>query len=103
VAVATGDMVQIDLGQEDGLTPGDFLTAFDSVVSNHKGLMPAFDYQFGNEIFASSSQRYDQEKNEYPSIPVATLIVVTTEGHTATAKIVYATREVPVGMMVEVN
>jgi nucleoid-associated protein YgaU len=103
VAVAAGDMVQIDLGQEDGLAPGDFLTAFDAVVSNHKGMMPAFDYQFGNEIFASSSQRYDEGTKEYPSLPVATMVVVTTEGHSATAKIVYSVREVPVGMMVEVN
>ena len=103
VAVATGDMVQIDLGQEDGLAPGDFLTAFDSVVSNHKGMMPAFDYRFGNEIFASSAQRYDEGSREYPSMPVATMVVVTTQSHSATAKIVYSVREVPVGMMVEVN
>jgi hypothetical protein len=31
------------------------------------------------------------------------MVVVTTEGHSATAKIVYSVREVPVGMMVEVN
>ncbi len=103
VAVGAGDMVQIDLGQEDGLAPGDFLTAFDSVVSNHKGMMPAFDYQFGNEIFASSAQRYDEGSKEYPSMPVATMVVVTTQSHSATAKIVYSVREVPVGMMVEVN
>jgi hypothetical protein len=103
VAVATGDIVQIDLGQEDGLAPGDFLTAFDSVVSNHKGMMPAFDYQFGNEIFASSAQRYDEGNREYPSMPVATMVVVTTQNHSATVKIVYSVREVPVGMMVEVN
>jgi hypothetical protein len=31
------------------------------------------------------------------------MIVVTTQSHSATVKIVYAVREVPVGMMVEVN
>jgi hypothetical protein len=66
-------------------------------------MMPAFDYQFGNEIFASSAQRYDEGSKEYPSMPVATMVVVTTQSHSATAKIVYSVREVPVGMMVEVN
>jgi hypothetical protein len=102
VAVGTGDLVQIDLGQDDGISPGDFLTGFASVVSNHKGLMPAFEYRFYNEVFASSAQHYEDGR-EYPPLPVATMIVVTTGSHTATVKIVYALREVPVGTLVEVN
>jgi hypothetical protein len=103
VAVATGDMVQVDLGQEDGIAPGDFLTAFDAVHSNRKNHMPDYHYKFGNEVFSSADLHYDSDRDVFPSMPVATLVVVTTESHTATAKIVYSVREVPVGTLIEVN
>jgi hypothetical protein len=103
VAVAAGDLVQIDLGHDDGLASGDFLTAFDAVESNRKGHMPDYHYKFGNEEFSSADLHYDSARTAFPSMPVATLVVVSTESHTATAKIVYSIREVPVGMMVEVN
>lgn len=102
VHVATGDMVSIDLGSEDGVAPGDFLTAFVAVHADRAHTMPDYHYTYSNMIYRRPDLHDDDGRDEYPSVPVAQLIVVTTAAHTATAKIVYAVREIEVGSMVEV-
>lgn len=103
VNVATGDMVQVDLGREDGLTPGDFLTAFAAVHSEHKPGMSDYRYKYGNQIFSRPDLHQDDGRNDYPNLPVAQMVVVTAGAHTATAKIVYSLREIAVGSVVEMN
>jgi len=103
VHVATGDMVQVDLGREDGLTPGDFLTAFVEVRADRKHVMPDYHYTYGNQVYARPDLHDDDGRESYPDLPVAQLIVVRAGAHTATAKIVYSLREIGVGSMVEVD
>ena len=100
---ATGDIVQIDLGKEDGIAPGDFLTAFADVHSDRKHVMPDYDFKYGNEIFARPDLHQDDGRTEYPAVPVAQMVVMITGDHTSTVKIVHAVREVTVGSMVEVD
>jgi hypothetical protein len=103
VHVATGDMVQVDLGREDGLTPGDFLTAFVPVQADRRHVMPDYHYKYGNQVYARPDLHDDDGRDTYPELPVAQMIIVTTGPHTATAKIVYSVREIGVGSMVEVD
>jgi len=103
VHVATGDMVQIDLGREDGLTPGDFLTAFALVRPDRKHVMPDYRYKYGNEVFSRPDLHQDDGRDTYPDLPVAQMVVVTVGAHTATAKIVHSLREIAVGSIVEMN
>jgi hypothetical protein len=103
VHVATGDIVQIDLGSEDGVAPGDFLTAFADVRADRKHWMPPYDFKYGNEIFSLPDLHQDDGREVYPQMPVAQLIVVSAGAHTSTAKIVHSVREVTVGSMVEVD
>lgn len=103
VHAATGDVVQIDLGKEDGISPGDFLTAFADVHSDRKHVMPDYDFKYGNEIFARPDLHQDDDRTDYPAVPVAQMVVMITGDHTATVKIVHAVREVTVGSMVEVD
>jgi LysM domain-containing protein len=99
---ATGDMVQLDLGKEDGVAPGDFLTAFVDVRANRAHSMPDYHYTFNNMVHSRPDLHVDDGRDKYPEVPVGQLIIVTTAAHTSTAKIVYATREIAVGSMVEV-
>ena len=79
VHVATGDMVQVDLGREDGLAPGDFLTAFVPVIPDRKHVMPDYHYKYGNQIYARPDLHDDDGRDAYPDLPVAQMVVVTAE------------------------
>ena len=46
---------------------------------------------------------WDDGHDDFPPLPVAQLIVMTTEPHTATAKVIYSLREMTVGTMVELD
>lgn len=100
---ASGDIVQIDLGSEDGLKPGDFLTAFAAVRHNSKGHMPDYHYRYINEVYSSADQHEDRGRDVYPPLPVGQMVVMTTQPHTATVKIVYSIREVTLGSLVEAD
>ncbi|HZN03204.1 MAG TPA: hypothetical protein VFD06_06410 [Candidatus Polarisedimenticolia bacterium] len=103
VRVATGDIVSIDLGSEDGISPGVYLTAFAAVGKDRLGHMPEYHFKYQNEIFTSADLHWDEGHDEFPSLPIAQIIVMTTEPHTATAKVIYSLREMSVGTMVEVD
>ena len=103
VRVAAGDFLSIDLGSEDGIAPGAYLTAFAAVGKDHLGHMPEYHFKYQNEIFNSADLHWDEGGDEFPPIPIAQLIVMTTEPHTATAKVVYSVREMSVGTLVELD
>jgi hypothetical protein len=103
VRVATGDVVSIDLGSEDGVAPGATLTAFAPVVRDRLGHMPDYHFKYQNEVFTSRDAHWDDDRDVYPSLPVAQMIVMTTAEHTATVKVVYSIREFGVGTPVELN
>lgn len=103
VALAgTGNIVEIDLGFEDGLEPGDFLTIF---LPNgpYEGYMNHdYDFDWGNYNVRSPKLRKSRIK-EYPPRIIGQMMVLTTEKRTATTKIIHAIREVQIGSMVEVH
>ena len=101
--VGTLHMVDIDLGQEDGIAPGDFLTAFEPVGRARRPHQSDYHYKFAGEVFYGTDLHYDNDGKEYPAKPVGQMIVVRTGSHTATAKIIYAVIEMHVGTIVEVD
>ena len=103
VRVASGDVVQIDLGSEDGIQPGATLTAFSPVVRDRLGHMPEYHFQYQNEVFTSPDLHYDDGRDVYPALPIAQMLVMTTAEHTATAKVIYSIRELTVGSPVELD
>jgi hypothetical protein len=103
VRVASGDVVQIDLGSEDGIQPGATLTAFSPVVRDRLGHMPEYHFQYQNEVFTSPDLHWDEGRDVYPALPIAQMMVMTTAEHTATAKVIYAIRELTVGSPVELD
>ena len=54
-------------------------------------------------VFTSRDEHWDDNRDAYPSLPVATMVVMTTGEHTATAKVIYSIREFTVGTPVEVD
>jgi hypothetical protein len=103
VRAAAGDVVQIDLGSEDGVVPGATLTVFAPVVRDRLGHMPDYHFKYQNEIFTSADLHYDDGRDEFPALPVAQMMIMTTAEHTATAKVIYSVRELTVGSPVEVD
>ena len=96
IRVASGYLVDIDLGFDDGLKPGDYLTIFLPNQPYDKYRKINYDYEWNNRRFQTPPLRKD-EKNEYPAKVIGQLVVLTTERHTSTAKIITAVREIAVG------
>lgn len=94
--VGTGHLVDIDLGFDDGLKPGDFLTVYlpSEPYAYYRKL--EYDYQWGNRRFQTPPQRRDDRHLPPPKI-IGQLVVLTTEKHTSTTKIIDAVREIGVG------
>ncbi len=98
--VGTGHVVEIDLGYDDGLAPGDFLTVFVPYVPFDKYRAVHYEYTWENENYASPELRRDG-KNTYPAKIIGQMVVLSTEKYTASAKITYAVREIEIGAQVE--
>ena len=100
--VGTGHIVDVDLGFEDGLQPGDYLTVFLPNLAYDKYSAVKYDYTWRNQRYETPEYRHDYH-NEYPAKIIGQLVILTTEKNTATAKIIYAVREIEVGDEVEVH
>jgi hypothetical protein len=96
-AVGTGDIVNVDLGTEQGLQPGDVLTVF---------------REFGGPIRFDSTDSYVDglqaraerhriegtlRPEDYPQAMLGQLLILRTQKHTATAKVITSTREMNLG------
>ena len=102
VAVAaTGYIVEIDLGYEDGLEPGDFLSIYLPIERYDNFRSLDYDFEWDGFRVRSPDERVDKNP-EYPRRVIGQMIVLTTERHTSTTKIIHATREIEVGNMVEI-
>ena len=99
---AAGNVVHLDLGEEDGLAPGDYLTAFVMSRQPHEDFSLSYDYRWGNANYTTPKAR-GRDLNTYPPRIVGQMIVLSTESHTATAKIIRSLTEVSVGTMVEMH
>jgi hypothetical protein len=98
--VGTGHIVEIDLGYDDGLAPGDYLSVFIPYVPFDKYRAVHYEYTWENENYVSPELRKDT-KNTYPPKIIGQMVVLTTEKYTASAKITYSVREIEVGAQVE--
>ena len=98
----TGYVVEVDLGSDDGLQPGDFLTIFipNSPYDQYRRL--DYQYRWGDFEVRSPKQKRDR-RNVYPPKVIGQMLVLHAEERTATAKVIYAIREIEVGNMVVVN
>jgi nucleoid-associated protein YgaU len=94
--VAQGHIVDIDLGYDDGVKPGDYLTIYLPTEPYDKYRKIEYDYRWQNRRFETPPVRVDY-KNEYPPKIIGQLVVLMTERHTATAKIIQSLREIEVG------
>ncbi len=101
-AVGTGSVVFVDLGADDGLKPGDILTAFEPAVASHtyaRGDIK-YNYEWGNVRFKTPKVKVG-DGEDFPPRLLGQLVVMSTESHTASAKIIYAVAELQIGTMVE--
>ncbi len=98
----TGYIVEIDLGYEDGLKAGDFLTIFLPNRPYDKFAQLRYEFDWGGYRVESPAQRKAKIR-EYPPKIIGQMIVLTTEKRTSTVKIIRAIREIEIGDMVEVH
>ncbi|MFQ5878171.1 MAG: LysM peptidoglycan-binding domain-containing protein [Acidobacteriota bacterium] len=98
--VGTGYIVDIDLGYDDGLKAGDFLTIFVPNEPYDLYRRLHYEYEWSGLSMRPPKQRRDR-KNVYPPKVIGQMVVLTTEKNTSTAKIIHAVREIEVGNMVE--
>jgi hypothetical protein len=98
--VGTGYLVDINLGYEDGLKPGDFLKIYVPTPPFDQYPALKYDYQWDNRRFQSVDLRKDNRDVPPPRL-VGQIVVLTTEKRTSTAKIIHAVSEIEVGHQVE--
>jgi LysM domain-containing protein len=92
-----GQIVDIDMGYEDGLKPGDFLTVYlPSEPFDHYPRIK-YSYQMNNRRFQSPKAWKDDSDNLPPVKVVGQLVVLFAEKNTSTAKILNAVREIEIG------
>jgi LysM domain len=98
----TGNVVDVDLGSQDGLRPGDVLQVYlkNSAPPEQE---VKYRYKWKNRRYESQDLRNEDRSLLYPRKPVGSLVVLTTREKTSTAKIVNAIREIEVGNMVEIR
>jgi hypothetical protein len=65
--------------------------------------MPDYHYQYNSEVYSNIDLHWDEVADEYPSLPIGQMIVISAEPHTSTVKILHAVREITVGMLVQVD
>ena len=93
---SAGQLVDVDLGHEDGLKPGDYLTVFLPSQPFDKYPQASYDYQMGNRRFQSPPVWRDDD-NVPPAKTIGQLVVIFTEKKTATAKVLQSVREIGIG------
>lgn len=93
---SAGQLVDVDLGYEDGLKPGDYLTVFLPSQPFDKYPQASYDYQVRNRRFQSPPVWRDDD-NVPPAKTIGQMVVIFTEKKTATAKILQSVREIEIG------
>ncbi|HKB08032.1 MAG TPA: LysM peptidoglycan-binding domain-containing protein [Candidatus Polarisedimenticolia bacterium] len=93
----TGQLVDIDMGYDNGLKPGDFLTVFLPSEPYNKSPNVKYNFQWENRRFQNPPVWKDHADNLPPVKVIGQLVVVFTEKRTATVKILNALREIEIG------
>ena len=92
-----GQIADIDMGYEDGLKPGDFLTVFLPSEPFDKLPRIKYNYQINNRRFQNPKVWKDDNNNLPPVKVIGQLVVLFAEKNTATVKILNAIREIEIG------
>jgi LysM domain-containing protein len=100
---STGELVDIDLGFDDGLKPGDFLTVYLPSEPFDKAPKIKYSYTLDNRRVQSPKLWKDDNNNLPPAKVIGQLVVIYAEKKTATAKIINCVREIEVGNSVVVQ
>lgn len=91
-AAAEGHVVNVDVGSDDNIAPGDFFTiykVYDPTLYDHAGWQV---------------ERYphaDYEQDDLPRYVLGELVVLMTEKHTATARITTSAKQIEIGSHIE--
>lgn len=95
--IGEGDIVNIDLGDEAGLKPGDLLTVFREWGERVEfaSAQSHFDELQARAERARSEDRYNP--SDYPQVILGQIVVLKTQKRTATAKVVATAREINLG------
>ncbi len=98
--VGSWHIVDVNLGYEDGVRPGDYLTVYipNEPFDWHRSLH--YSYIYGNQRVQSPTLRHDDSLS-FPPQAIGQVVVLTTERHTATVKVIHAIQEIQVGAEVE--
>ncbi len=95
--LGSGDVVNIDLGAESGVRPGDVLTIF-------REWGGAVDFSSTESYIAGQQQRAETKRakgnmdpTEFAQVILGQLVVLRTQEHTATGKIITSAREIALG------
>lgn len=94
---SAGQLVDIDMGYDDGLKAGDILTVFLPTEPFDKFPKVKYDYRVKNRRFQSRPIWKDDNDNIPPAKTIGQLVVIYTERKTATAKILQSVREIEIG------
>jgi len=92
-----GQIVDIDMGIEDGLKPGDFLTVYLPSEPFDKYPHLKYNYQMNNRRFQTPRIWKDDNNNLPPVKVIGQLVVLFAEKNTATTKVLHAVREIEIG------
>ncbi len=90
-------MVDIDLGYDDGLKPGDYVTIYLPTEPFNKAPRVKYSYMMNNRRFESPRIWKDDNDNLPPAKVIGQMVILFSEKKTSTAKILNAVREIEVG------
>lgn len=94
-AIGSGDIINIDLGADNGLRPGDVLNVF-----REWGGPVQFDSAqsyIDDQQIRAERRRSKRSAGEHPQFILGQLVVLRTQPHTATAKVIVSAREMSLG------
>jgi hypothetical protein len=102
-AAGEGDIVYIDLGMADGIEKGDYLMIYRDVVSDQKpneAGLARVRYKHKSSVPAHNTRRLPRGK-EVPRKMLGHMVILASNHHTATAKVMYSWREIYPGDQVQ--
>lgn len=102
LSFGTGDIVNIDMGSQDGIQPGDSFTIFRDWAGEVR-FDSATMYIDGQQERAADRLKEDERGPKYSPVILGQLIVIGTRENTSTGKVVAAVRELSVGDRVELR
>jgi hypothetical protein len=101
--VGEGDIVYIDLGMADGVEKGDYLMIYRERLTDQKpneAGLPRIRYKHKSSVPAYDTRALPRGK-EMPRKMLGEMVILASNHHTATAKVMYSWREIYLGDQVQ--